>query len=227
MDLLIRIPYKKQPPAGSVAELIKSDLSQAARFAFKENPMLAKIGVIAFLVVLLLASVLMVGLPVLITQHLDMDESMVGINQSVIMAGGIIGGIAAGAMGTRLTIRQIPLFVLLGSLLLIPMGLAFLLDAPIMTTYIILTAAGALVVCITQLFTVTAITFVQRITASELIGKVMSILMMVPFIANAVGGVLFGVLFQQFESFPWIVIFAAAFVSVVTAVISRKFFKEV
>jgi len=46
MDLLIRIPYKKQPPAESVAQLVKSDLSQAARFAFKENPMLIKIIVI-------------------------------------------------------------------------------------------------------------------------------------------------------------------------------------
>jgi len=69
------------------------------------------------------------------------------------------------------------------------------------------------------------ITYVQRVTSSELIGKVMSMLMMIPFIANAIGMVIYGVLFEQFESLPWVVIFVSVFLSVVVAIISRKYFK--
>jgi MFS family permease len=227
MDLLIRIPYKKQPPAGSVTELVKRDLSQAARFTFIENPILAKISVVVFLVVILLAALLIVGLPILIIQYLNMNESMVGINQSIVMVGGIIGSIIAGALGERLTIRKIPLIVMLGSLPLIFMGLVFLLDVTPVTVYVIITATGALAVCTTQLFSVTAITYVQRVTSPELIGKVMSMLMMIPFIANAVGAVLFGVLFEWFAEYPWIIIFAAAFLSIAVALFSRKSFTEI
>jgi MFS family permease len=224
MDLLIRIPYKKQSPAGNVAELVKRDLSQAARFTFKENPILAKISSIVFLCVFLLAAMLIVGLPILITQHLNMDESMVGLNQSIVMVGGIIGSIIAGALGERLTIRKIPLIVLIAGLPLIPMGLIFLIDVPTVVIYIIITITGALTLCTTQLFNVTAITYVQRVTSFELIGKVMSMLMMIPFIANAVGAVLFGVLFEWFAAFPWIIVLGTAVLSVFVAAFSRKIF---
>ena len=226
MDLLIRIPYKKQPPAGNVVELVKRDLSQAARFTFKENPILAKISVIVFMCVFLLAAMLMVGLPVLITRHLNMDESMVGLNQSIVMVGGIIGSIIAGALGERLTIRKIPLIVLIAGLPLIPMGLIFLIDVPTVVIYIVITITGALTLCTTQLFNVTAITYVQRVTSSELIGKVMSMLMMIPFIANAVGAVLFGLLFEWFEALPWIVILGTAALSVFVAVLSRRLLRK-
>ena len=68
------------------------------------------------------------------------------------------------------------------------------------------------------------ISFLQEITPSTLIGKVMSIIMVLPFLAQAFGQILFGVLFGQFE--PWLVIFAASAVSLVTAVYSKGFFRK-
>jgi MFS family permease len=105
MDLLIRIPYKKQNSSGSITQMIKSDMSQAFEFAVKEQPILTKCAVLIFLFTITLVSLLLVGLPVLITQNLDMSMDMVGISSSIMMVGGLLGGITAGVLGRRLPIR--------------------------------------------------------------------------------------------------------------------------
>jgi len=71
------------------------------------------------------------------------------------------------------------------------------------------------------------IAYVQRETPLELIGKVLSILLMFPFVSSAIGQILYGVLFEQFETLPWIIIFASTFISVATAILSRSHFKKI
>lgn len=226
MDLLIRIPFKKQIASGSIAQIIKSDVYQSVRFMFKEKPILAKGSVIIFLIVFLLVSILMVGLPVLINQHLKLGMEYVGINQSIMMIGGLAGGIAAGALGSRLTISKSLLVLAIGSIFIVSMGLVFLFDTPVLIAYIIMTAAGALVFFSMQLFQIAAITFVQAETPIELVGKVLSVIMVLPFLAQAAGQVLYGVLFEYFESSPWIVIFATAFAYAVIAICSWRYFRD-
>ena len=226
MDLFIRIPYKKQTSSGNIIELIKSDMSLSIRFAVKEKPLLANLAVVVFLIITLLASLLLIGLPVFITQHLDLGMELVGINQSILMLGGIIGGVIAGIMGMRLTLSRSFLFVAIGSILLISIGLVLLFDVPAFLAYLIMTVSGTLVLVAMQICNTAAITFVQNVTPSELIGKVLSILMIVPFLANALGMLFFGALFEQFAKLPWIVIFVTAFLSAAIALFSRSHFKR-
>jgi MFS family permease len=226
MDLFIRIPYKKQSDSGSIAQIIKSDISLSVKFAVKDKPMLAKGAIVIFLFTVLIASIFMVGLPVLITQHLLMGMEFVGICQSIMMAGGIAGAVAAGAMGTKLTIPKSLAFVAVGSALIVPIGLALLLDMPSLAAYLIITVASALVLFVLQLFNIAAITFVQEVTPSALIGKILSILMVLPFLAYALGQLLYGVLFERLEAAPWIIVFATALLSVVISLYSRNYFKR-
>ncbi|MCL2412378.1 MAG: MFS transporter, partial [Treponema sp.] len=211
MDLFIRIPYKKQAASGTIAQIIKADMHESIRFAVKEKPILAKTAVIAFLIVMFLTAILLVGFPVLITQHLGLNMELVGINQSIIMLGGLFGGITAGIMGSKLTMSKSFTFVAISSIYIISIGLVVLLDVPSIPAYIIMTAAGTLVMIKVQLFNTAAITFVQKETPSELVGKVLSMLMILPFLANAFGMLIFGALLEQFASITWIIIFVNAF----------------
>ena len=69
--------------------------------------------------------------------------------------------------------------------------------------------------------------FVQGITPTELTGKVMSLLVILPFVANGLGSLIYGVLFEQFEALPWIVVFATVIVSVFVAINTRRVFAKV
>jgi MFS family permease len=226
MDLLIRIPYKKQDSSGGVLSIVKSDISQSVRYATKEKPVLARSVVIVFLIVFLLASVIMVGQPVLVNQHLGMGMEYVGISQSLMMIGGLLGGIIAGAWGDRLNIQKSLIVIAIGSIFIVSMGLVFLIETPQLVAYITLTAACALVFITVQLFNIAAITFVQKNTPTELIGKVMSMMMVLPFLAQALGQVLYGALFEEFEAMPWVIIFATALLVAIISVFSRGVFSE-
>ena len=226
MDLLIRIPYIKQDSSGGVLNIVKSDISLSFRFATKEKPILAKSVIMFFFLILLLTSILMIGVPVLIRQHLDMGMEYVGISQSVMMVGGLVGGIIAGALGARLTMRNSLAIIALGGIFIITMGLVFLIETPALTAYIILTAASALLFVTIQLFNIAAITFVQTETPTELIGKVMSLIMILPFLAQGIGQVFYGALYEQLENMTWIIAFATAFLVAVIALLSRRLFAK-
>jgi MFS family permease len=222
MDLLIRIPFSKQDSSGGVFNIVKSDISLSVRFVVKDKPILAKSVIMFFFLILLLTSILIVGVPVLIKQHLHMGMEFVGISQSIMMVGGLIGGIIAGAMGTRLTLINSLLIIAVGSIFLVTMGLVFLLETPMFTAYIILTVASALLFITIQMFNIAAITFVQTETPTTLIGKVMSIIMILPFLAQGIGQVFYGALFEQLKSMPWIIAFVTAFLVAAIALFSRR-----
>jgi len=227
MDLLINIPYKKQENKENIYQMIKSDMSQALQFATKENPIIVKCIIVVFILTITMASLLIVGLPVLITQNLGMTMDMVGVNGSIMMVGGLIGGIIAGALGSKLTMQKIHLPLLFSCISIIPMGLVFLFDTSTLITYIVITVAGAFTLMGFQVFTIHLIAYIQGETPSELIGKVMSILLIFPFLANAVGQFIFGIIFEQFGETPWVIIFLAIILSVIVVLYYRKYFKTI
>ena len=65
-------------------------------------------------------------------------------------------------------------------------------------------------------------TFVQTETPPELLGKVLSLFSMLPFLAQAVGQFGFGVLFEVFASSPWIAVFTAVAMSMMITAYSFK-----
>ena len=220
-DLFIRIPHQKQLASESISSMVKNDMALAIRFITKEKPVIVKLSVVLFLFTMLNISLFLVGLPVLITQNLGMDMSLMGASQALMMAGGLLGGIVAGAFGTRLTIKKYPLFLLIATVVLVPMGLIFLVGGHIHLIFGVITAAGVVVMFMNTLIVLVGVTFIQRETPSELLGKVMSVIMMTPFLATALGQMIFGVVFEQLADYPWITILGTAALLVVVVMYSR------
>jgi len=221
MDLLIRMPYKKQEASGGVVKIVKDDLTQSIRYATKEKPLIANVVAIVFFIVLMLSSIIMVGQPVLVYQYLEMGMEYVGVSQSLMMIGALAGGVIAGTLGEKLTIKKSFLVIALGSIFIFLKGIVFFIGAPPFVAYVIVTVACALILLTIQMFNVAAITFIQKNTPTELIGKVLSIVMVLPFLAQAIGQVLYGALFEGFSSMPWIVIVATAVLVAATALLSQ------
>jgi MFS family permease len=225
-DLFIRIPYVKQETTGSVAQIVKGDMEQSLRFILKEKSTISKCIFPIFLMELVFGSMIMIGLPVLITVHLGMSMTHVGVALAIMMFGGVVGGIVAGGLGMHLTIPRGFFFVIIGIICSLPMGLILLLDVPQMMAYIVIVAAGTVFGFSVKVLSIAIMTYIQGETPPELIGKVLSVLMVVPFIGQSIGYPLQGRLFQTFFATPWYVVFGASFVMMVVVVVAYQHFKK-
>jgi len=225
-DLFIRIPYTKQETSDGVVQIVKGDLTAALQFV-KEKPVISRCIMPIFIMEFVFGSMIMIGLPVLITVHLGMSMAHVGVALAIMMFGGVVGGIAAGVLGTRLNIPRGFVFVMIGILCSVPMGLILIFDVPQMLAYAAIVAAGTVFVFVGKVFSLAVMTYIQVETPPELIGKVLSVLMIVPSIGQSIGYPLQGWLFQEFFTTPWYVIFGSTAVMMVVAVVAYQYFKRV
>jgi hypothetical protein len=92
------------------------------------------------------------------------------------MLGGLVGGLTAGILGSKLDINKVPLVLGIGGLSVLPMGLVFMLDISAMTAYVVMTAVSAISMAALQMASIQLIAFVQKETPTELVGKVMSLI---------------------------------------------------
>jgi MFS family permease len=227
MDLLIRIPYKKPDNTGSMTQIVKDDMSKAFKYVMKENPIISKVAFIAFYLQLTLIPMIIVGVPVLITQYLGFGMNYVGYSQSIMMVGGLIGGIITGALSTRLTMKGLPFRAFIASILFCLISLPFLFPTSEFTAFVIITATTTIAFAIIQTCNIPLFAFIQAKTPPELIGKVMSLFVILPFVASAIGAMLYGILYEQFYSIPWAVIIGTFFITIFIIIYAFVQFKNV
>ena len=226
VDLFIQIPYEKQEATGNVIQIIKNDLACSFRFVFKEKTVISKLIYFVFFMEFIFGSMLMIGLPVLITVHLNMSLTHAGIAMAIMMFGGITGGILAGSLGTRLNINKGLTFIIFGIICSVPTGLVFMLHAQDFVAYVIITASGTIFMLTAKVMGISVMTYIQEETPNTLIGKVLSVIMVAPFIGQSLGYPLIGWFFELFTESPWIVIYGSIFVMLSTSIIAFRYFKK-
>ena len=227
MEMIIRIPGVKQASSGNIVVDMMKDTIDGIRFAVKGKPIIGKILLVMVAFALAAPGLGVIGVPVLIIRDFGMDERMVGISQGIMGAGGVVGGVLVGILGQRVRIQKNHLPLLMIGMLLIPVGVAsFLSDYPFLA-YSIITASMFIMMGVMTVFTIQIMTFIQRVTPAELLGKMMGLVMLASLVSQPLGNWLIGVLFEQFETAPWIVIFPIALVSILIALWSRVYFKSI
>lgn len=227
LELFIHIPYNKQKTSGNVLEIAKADMSDSIHFITKEKPILSKCFMVIFLFNLVLSSMILIGLPVLITQNLGIDSRLYGVTQGVMAAGGLMSGVLAGILGKKLVIQRIHILLLICSLSLFPIGLVFFIGASDSIAYLVITIMCFFTMAAATLFQIQISAFVQAETPEKFVGKVMSCLIALALCAQPIGQILFGQLFETFAALPWIVVFGSVVVSCTIALYSRKHFRKI
>lgn len=110
MEIFIRIPYRKQESAGSIIGTALGDLRESVHFICRQKPVIGKGLLIACGINLFMSAMIIVGLPYLITEVLPFTAGqanrLYGYAQGALAAGGVVGGISAGALADRLQIGK-------------------------------------------------------------------------------------------------------------------------
>lgn len=231
MEIFIRIPGRKQETSDGIWSIVRQDLSESFRFIRREKPVIGKGLIVTCCVNLFFSAVINVGLPYLITEVLPFTAAqanrLYGYAQGTLAAGGIVGGIGAGILAGRLQIRKAGSLLAAGALCLFPMGMALLWMKSAMAVYLVMTICCFAIMMAASVFSVQIMAFVQTETPRELVGKVISVCMMVSMCAQPFGNAMYGFLFELCAGYEAVVVLAAGAVSLLVAFQARKVFSAI
>ena len=99
MEIFIKIPFQKQASDGSILKVARTDFAESIRFIRKEKPVIGKALLVICRINMFLAAMIIVALPYLVTEVLDLEASqanrLYGFAEGALAAGGLAGGIGA------------------------------------------------------------------------------------------------------------------------------------
>ncbi len=222
MEIFIYIPHTKRQENLNIFGIVKQDFSESFTFMGRDKPViLQSIGILCA-VNLFLSAMLIVAMPVLITQTLAMSDRLYGYSQGVLAAGGLVGGAVVGVFASKLSVNKVSSLLVLNSLFLLPIAFSLWLNLPHFISYLVITIS-----CVSATMTsVQMLSFVQGETPPNLTGKVISCLMALCMCSQPIGQSIYGFLFDYFKSTPYLIIIASAIASLIVALYSRYVFKK-
>lgn len=231
MELFIKIPYHKEHVKGTVFTIAKSDLKDSFSFIYHSEPIIWKIACIVSAFNLFLSALIIIGLPVLITQTLSFSEQsgnrLYGYAQGIMAAGGLAGGILAGILGEKLKPEKSYCLLLYTALTLLPIGGVLYAKAPDTISYAVILICCFVMMLLATLFTIEMLAYIQRITPTKLIGKILSCVMCISMCAQPIGQALYGGLFQKFPDHTYVIIGGAAVITGIISLSSRAAFDKI
>ena len=229
MEIFIQIPFRKQTSGGGIWKMVRTDFAESVRFIRKEKPVIGKALLVVCGINLFLAAMIIVALPYLVTEVLNLEASqanrLYGFAEGALAAGGLAGGIGAGIFADKLAIHKSGNLVIACAVCVFPIGAALLLFSSGMINYIVITVCCFLVMVFSTVFTVQMMSFIQAETPQNLIGKVIAVILTVSMCAQPLGSALYGVLFELCKGFEYVVVLFAGVVSLMIAVRTRNIFK--
>lgn len=228
MEIFIHIPFEKKKATGNIFATGLGDLKESFRFMFSKQPVLWKISLIFASSNVLLSALILIGIPVIITQHLgftpDVANRLYGYAQGVIAAGAISGGLLAGVLSSRLKSKASPVLLIGCSLFAVISGVVLqTLNAP-MGIYIILIIGCGLLLTFHTLFQIQMMTYLQLLTPKDLIGKIISCFMCVAMCTIPLGQFIYGIVFEHIGSSIYIPFYMAGFIMIGISVLTRRVF---
>lgn len=228
MEIFIHIPFEAKQAAGNPLATGLNDLKESFKFMFKTQPILWKVSLLFASSNLLLTSLVLIGLPVIITQRLGFDPNtanrLYGYAQGVIASGAVLGGLLAGAFSSRLKVTVGPI-LLIGCSLSVILGGAALqwLHRPIATYAVLLVACG-LLLTVHTVFQIQMMTMLQLLTPKHLIGKVISCFMCVVMCTSPLGQLAYGFIFEKTGSVTYLPFYLAGLLMICITLFTRHVF---
>ena len=187
----------------------QSDFLSAIRHLLQNASLLAVIMLAAVLNLALVG--LTIGAPVIVTRHLGMQSSCVGIIEAAMGLGGLAGGGLVGIWPHCFSFEGMHRYVAMICLGVIPIFVALLCGAHTLVLAA-LTAGSAWVMVWANIASVEIIVFVQRTAPTELCGKVLSVVYMALSCATPIGQLAYGFAYDRWAP---AVVFAAMLVVLV------------
>ncbi|WP_373266469.1 MFS transporter [Hungatella hathewayi] len=222
MELFLRIPHEKREADGSPVRMALLDLKGAVTYLIRENTCLFKLLIVVAGINLFLSALFIIGLPYLVKIYLGMSAQAYGFAEAAMGMGSILGGLVSGLAGKKIPFKHSHYFLLGTPLLLIPVILILLFQAPGKMIYAVLLFSVMIGMGFAALFTIAAQTFIQKSTPVHMLGKVGAFVSTICVCALPVGQAMYGGLFELFSGSPWVVVLVGTVISMMLAYAAKR-----
>lgn len=222
MELFLRIPHEKREADGSSVRMALLDLKGAVTYLIRENTCLFKLLIVVAGINLFLSALFIIGLPYLVKIYLGMSAQAYGFAEAAMGMGSILGGLVSGLAGKKIPFKHSHYFLLGTPLLLIPVILILLFQAPGKMIYAVLLTSVMIGMGFAALFTIAAQTFIQKSTPVHMLGKVGAFVSTICVCALPVGQAMYGGLFELFFGSPWVVVLVGTVISMMLAYAAKR-----
>lgn len=217
MEIFIKIPFKRRERTSSMIREAVKDLKDSLSYISRERREIGRVTVCCAGVNLVLSALMMIGLPVIVMNILEFPggsaSSLYGFLEAIITAGGLIGGLGAGIFGSKMNMKTSGKLLIACGLLLLPVGIAFMVEVSPYIVYGVLAAAGFIIMACSSVYTIMVMSFIQVTTPPEMTGKVLSWIFSISTCALPAGQIIYGFLFDRFAGQVWVIILAAAVIA--------------
>ena len=228
MEIFIVIPFQKQTSSGSIIKTAGTDFAQSIRFIRKEKSVIGKAVLVICGINLFLAAMIIVALPYLVTEVLNLEASqanrLYGFAEGALAAGGLAGGIGAGIFADKLAIYKSGNLVIACAVCVFPVGVSLILFSSAIINYIVITVCCFVIMVFSTVFTVQMMSFIQTETPQNLIGKVIAVILTVSMCAQPLGNAFYGVMFEICKGFEYAVVLFSGVVSLMIAIRTKNIF---
>ena len=222
MELFLRIPHEKREADGSPVRMALLDLKGAVTYLIRENTCLFKLLIVVAGINLFLSALFIIGLPYLVKIYLGMSAQAYGFAEAAMGMGSILGGLVSGLAGKKIPFKHSHYFLLGTPLLLIPVILILLFQAPGKMIYAVLLFSVMIGMGFAALFTIAAQTFIQKSTPVHMLGKVGAFVSTICVCALPIGQAMYRGLFELFSGSPWVVVLVGTVISMMLAYAAKR-----
>lgn len=227
MEIFIRIPFTRRKAGKSVFHIVRDDMHESLHYMLHEQRILFQGSALLALFNLFLASLIVISLPVIVTQNWGLDESKLGYVQAVLAFGGITGGVISTFFGRHFSIRKSHLLLAVCSCFVALEGAALLLPLSVSTEYAILMVMCFLAMLFATMFNIEMMSFAQSITDKNLLGKVMATVSALVSCMSPLGQLMYGFIFQITPRLHGAVFLAVAGIAWLLCAFARRFLSGV
>ena len=224
MEIFIHIPHQKIQGQSGIIKTLLYDLKESYQFIKNEKPVYISVVIVLALFNLVLSAAMIVGLPVMVGQILEMSDASVGIAQSALGLGGLVGGILSSAVIQKLNLKDNHILLIICSVCALFMGIALVEMIPEAIGFWIITGMSFVTMCVSTIFTVTLFAAIQRQTPTHLLGKIMAVIIAVSNCSQPIGQALYGIAFDSYKHMPWVIMCVSAVLALFISIYSKRVF---
>lgn len=208
------------------APAARSDQRLPPKALFLQARPLLRLAMVLALLNLAVVPAFTVGVPLLIVRYYAFSDTALAVTQSAMSAGGLLGGVLAGAFAKRLFLRRGTAALWCITAVCALLGLAVLPCVPAAAGYIAVTALAFCMMTAAALFQILLFTAIQAHAPTGQTGRFMSLITVCACLTQPVGQAAFGLLYGRFAALPGAVLFAAAAASIFINLAASHIFKK-
>ena len=225
-ECFIKLSYQCSKGKGSVLSVVKQDILSSMQYISKEQASISKMLLLTAFSRFFVMGITIVGLPYIVRTVLGLNARYYGAAESALAVATILGSVAAGLLTGKLKIHRLSILLASIGVFIIPVGIAFLFPAGPIIKYVITIVSLCGMQIAISIFSIFAVSLIQKRTPNHLIGKVMAYTSTITLCVQPIGQMVYGFLFDSFSNAIYLCFIPTGIIVCVVGLSAMGFFKN-